>query len=251
VPAPSGTGGTPQRGGGQLVGYISDYTPSIGPMIPGLIVHCVTEIEARGLGEVGIYRVSGAEKDVKALKMRFLNSKTQSLNLSQVDVHVLCGCLKDFLRSLREPLIPTVLWQDFSNAAQACDSPERMNRALYDAIRKLPQPNRDTLAFLIQHFQRVAQCPEIKMPFANIAKVFGPTIVGYSSADPDQEKMMTETYIQALVMEGLLNVPTQYWSQFVDVGPSSSDEQQQQQQQSTNDATRYYTGKLGEDLLLI
>jgi Rac GTPase-activating protein 1 len=72
---------------------------------------------------------------------------------------------------------------------------------------------------IFSQFQRVAQCPEIKMPFANIAKVFGPTIVGYSSGDPDQEKMMTETYIQALVMEGLLNVPTQYWSQFVDVGP--------------------------------
>jgi Rac GTPase-activating protein 1 len=75
-------------------------------------------------------------------------------NLTQIDVHVLCGCIKDFLRSLREPLIPLALWSDFSNAVQSIDSPEQCQRALFDAIHKLPQPNRDTLAYLIQHFQR-------------------------------------------------------------------------------------------------
>jgi Rac GTPase-activating protein 1 len=29
---------------GNLMGYISDYTPTLGPMIPGLIVHCVNEV---------------------------------------------------------------------------------------------------------------------------------------------------------------------------------------------------------------
>lgn len=73
--------------------------------------------------------------------------------LANVDIHVLCGCIKDFLRSLKEPLIPTAQWKDFSNAAQ--NSPEeRRKRELISAVNKLPQANRDTLAFLIQHFQR-------------------------------------------------------------------------------------------------
>lgn len=111
---------------------------------------------------------------------------------------MLCGCIKDFLRHLREPLIPTALWKDFSNATQIMSDDESM-QAMIAAIKKLPFANRDTLAFLIQHFLRVASCEEIRMPKMNIAKVFGPTIVGYSSADPDSHAIFIETMIQAKV----------------------------------------------------
>lgn len=37
------------------------------------------------------------------------------------------------------------------------------------------------------------------MPPTNIAKIFGPTLVGYSSNDPDQHAIFTETIIQASV----------------------------------------------------
>lgn len=51
------------------------------PMVPSLIVHCIREIESRGLGEVGIYRVPGSERDVRALKVRsfsfFFKEKTE------------------------------------------------------------------------------------------------------------------------------------------------------------------------------
>jgi len=32
------------------------------------------------------------------------------------DIHVVCGCLKDFLRSLKESLITYSLWNDFVSA---------------------------------------------------------------------------------------------------------------------------------------
>jgi Rac GTPase-activating protein 1 len=51
------------------MGSIADYTPHTAPMVPSIIVHCVNEVEHRGLNEVGIYRVPGAEKDVKGLKV--------------------------------------------------------------------------------------------------------------------------------------------------------------------------------------
>lgn len=73
--------------------------------------------------------------------------------LSNVDIHVICGCIKDFLRSLREPLIPTNLWKDFSNAVQTVDEKTAVHE-LFAAINKLPQANRDTLAFLVMHLQR-------------------------------------------------------------------------------------------------
>ncbi|KAL9919304.1 rac GTPase-activating protein 1-like [Glossina fuscipes fuscipes] len=87
-----------------LMSHLADYAPEVPPMIPALIVHCVHEIESRGLQEKGIYRVSGSEREIKALKERFLKNKTIP-HLGNIDVHVLCGCIKDFLRSLSDPLI--------------------------------------------------------------------------------------------------------------------------------------------------
>ncbi|KAK7066038.1 Rac GTPase-activating protein 1, partial [Halocaridina rubra] len=131
-------------------GTIADYTPIIPPMVPALVVHCCNEVENRGLNEVGIYRVPGAEKDVKELKERFLRGRGLP-NLSQVDVNVICGTLKDFLRSLKEPLI-THLWNDFASAADKSEAQDS-SAALYQAISELPQPNRDTLAWIITPLQ--------------------------------------------------------------------------------------------------
>lgn len=99
--------------------------------------------------------MSGSEKEVKALKERFIRGKTIP-PLGNCDIHVICGCIKDFLRSLREPIIPTRLWKNFSNAVQNIDDAQAV-RDLYAAINQLPQANRDTLAFLIQHLQRYVE----------------------------------------------------------------------------------------------
>lgn len=210
-------------------GTIANYVPSDGPMVPGLIVHCISEIETRGLTEEGIYRVSGSEKDVKALKERFLRGKSIP-PLGNIDINVVCGCVKDFLRNLREPIIPTNLWKDFANAVQNIDDTQAV-RDLHDAINRLPRANRDTLSFLIQHLQRVANCASTKMPISNLAKVFGPTVVGYSSAEPDNQAMFTETMIQAKVMEHLLAISTDYWSGILNV---DTDTQTSEAEHDTN-----------------
>lgn len=133
-------------------GFISEYVPTDAPMVPGLIVHCVNEVETRGLNEEGIYRVSGSQKEIKLLKERFLRGKSVP-SVGEIDIHVICGCIKDFIRDLREPLIPTKLWADFANAAQNIDDKQAV-RDIHIALNQLPQANRDTLAFLILHLQR-------------------------------------------------------------------------------------------------
>lgn len=60
-------GNTPTCRG--VMGTIADYTPHTAPMVPSIIVHCVNEVDRRGLNEIGIYRVPGADKDVKGLKV--------------------------------------------------------------------------------------------------------------------------------------------------------------------------------------
>lgn len=65
---------------------------------------------------------------------------------------------------------------------------------------------------------RVAQSRECKMPVANIAKVFAPTLVGYSSPHPEPVQMLSEAKIQPKVCidivskraEKLLVLPMSY-----------------------------------------
>ena len=70
-----------------------------------------------GLGEVGIYRVPGSEREVKELKEKFMKGKGTPNLAHVIDIHVVCGCLKDFLRGLKEPLVTYRLWNQFVNSA--------------------------------------------------------------------------------------------------------------------------------------
>ena len=125
------------------------------------------------------------------------------------------SCVKKFLRSLKEPVIPHSLWRTFVDAANNPDTTDA-ETALYQvrnllatliiilgflspfgpnviishtincslsfqAVSELPRPNRDSLAYLILHLQRVADSGECKMSAENLSTVMGPTIVGYSS----------------------------------------------------------------------
>lgn len=192
-------------------GCISDYAPSTPPMVPALMVHCINEVEKRGLTEKGIYRISATDKDVKRLKERFLRG-CGSPSLANEDIHVLCGCIKDFLRSLREPLVTSALWADFMEAARISD-PTDANSAVVQAVSQLPQPNRDTLAFLVLHLQKVAESPECEMGIDNLSKIFGPTLIGYGLMTQPTE-MYNATAQMFCVMQLLLRLSCDYWSQW-------------------------------------
>lgn len=195
-------------------GVLADYVPETSPMIPPLIVHCVSEIEQRGLHEAGLYRLSGADRTVKDLKEKFLRSKTIPVLSKVDDVHAITGLLKDFLRNLKEPLLTFRLNRPFMDAAEVSDDDNSI-ALMYQTIGDLPVANRDTLAFLVLHLQRVADSLDTKMDISNLARVFGPTIVGHSVPNPDPMTILQDTKRQPKVVERLLALPAEYWSQFV------------------------------------
>ncbi|KAM6394903.1 rac GTPase-activating protein 1 [Rhynochetos jubatus] len=211
--------GTPVRIG---EGTLMDFVPSIPPMIPYIIVHCVNEIEQRGLHETGLYRISGCDKTVRELKDKFLRAKNIPLLSKVDDIHAICGLLKDFLRSLKEPLLTFRLNKTFMEAAEIADEDNSI-AAMYQAVGELPQANRDTLAFLMIHLQRVAQSPDTKMDITNLAKVFGPTIVAHAVPDPDPVTLLQDTKRQPKVVERLLLLPMDYWSQLMMVEQENID----------------------------
>lgn len=218
-------------------GTIADYTPLTNPMVPSLIVHCIKEVESRGLTEVGIYRIPGSDKEVKGLKEKFLKGKGVP-NLAQVpDIHVICGTLKEFLRSLKEPLSTHIRWDEFARAANLSDLEDR-KAALRRIINDLPQPNRDTLAYIMLHLQRVAEVPECKMPASNLAKVFGPTLIGYSQTEP--ENVYAETNTGNKIMSELLDLPSQFWQTFMRETEIVQNENDMQKTPSSNSLRSFF-----------
>lgn len=182
-------------------------------MIPALVVYCIKEIEHRGLHEVGLYRVSGSERLVKELKEKLIRGKTLP-PLSKVDdINVITGVLKDFLRNLPEPLLTFQLNKPFMEAAEIQDDGNSL-AVMYQTISELPNPNRDTLACLMIHLQKVSQSVDTKMDVTNLARVFGPTLVGHAVPDPDPMTILHDTNRQPRVIERLLSIPASYWSQF-------------------------------------
>ncbi|XP_064613824.1 rac GTPase-activating protein 1-like isoform X2 [Liolophura sinensis] len=205
---------TPATTTRNFVGVISDYVSNSSPMIPALVVHCIREIEKRGMHEVGIYRVPGSTKQVRELKEKFLKGKVP--NLSHVDdINVVCGCVKDFLLKLKEPLITYRMWQEFVDAATDPHFEHDRSR-LCIAVKNLPPANKDTLAFLIVHLQKVSKRVECRMPASNLATVFGPSVVGNSCPDPSSQQMITESTIQSQVVQALMSIPSDYWMSFTE-----------------------------------
>ncbi|KAM3621604.1 uncharacterized protein V6R79_013406 [Siganus canaliculatus] len=192
---------------------LADFAPVTSPQIPALIIHCIKEIELRGLHEIGLYRVSGHERLVKELKEKLIRGKTlPPLNKTE-DINVVAGVLKDFLRNLPEPLLTFRLNKAFMEAAEIQDEDNSL-AILYQTISELPQPNRDTLACLMIHLQKVSQCVDTKMDVNNLARVFGPTLVGHAVPDPDPMTILHDTNRQPRIVERLLSIPTKYWIQF-------------------------------------
>ncbi|KAF6725286.1 Rac GTPase-activating protein 1 [Oryzias melastigma] len=186
------------------------FAPPTHPRVPQLIVDCVAEIERRGLQERGLYRVPGGERLVKELRERFLQGKS-ALVLNKVqDIHVVCGLLKDFLRKLKEPLITFRLHKTFMEASELADE-DRSWTVLSQAVAELPKANRDTLAFLMLHLHKVMRSPQCQMDLNNLARIFGPTIVGHGMSEPSPTTIMRDTNVQPKVVCRLLSLPEDFW----------------------------------------
>ncbi|KAG7282939.1 hypothetical protein CRUP_018439 [Coryphaenoides rupestris] len=159
----------------------------------------------------GIYRVPGGERLVKDLREKYVAGKGTVALLQKVNqVHVVCGLLKDFLRKLKEPLVTHRLHPNFMQVAEIPDE-DNATALLYQAIGELPKANRDTLAFLMLHFQRVMRSPQCQMDETNLARVFGPTIVGHGMAEPTPRTILMDTTVQPKVILCMLALPEDFW----------------------------------------
>lgn len=209
-------------------GSLGSYVPSNPPHIPAILLRCIQEIEARGLNEVGLYRVTGPDKAIKDLKERMLRPRCQ-VNLRKVeDTTILTGVVKNFLKNLNDAVMTSALSDEFKEAAERSS-----DNHLYSTVAMLPHENRHTLAFMMLHLQKVADSEHCKMPRGNIARVFAPTLVA-SIAMTDMGSMMQDNKRSAKVLERLLALDSTYWQNMMSPNeecsspnPYSNDDQPQ------------------------
>jgi hypothetical protein len=93
-------------------------------------------------------------------------------------VNEIAGVLKLYFRELEDPLFPRQSYDAFMKAARIDDDRLRII-TLHDLVNRLPDPNYNTLRFLMCHLDRVQQQhPHNKMGISNLGIVFGPTLFG-------------------------------------------------------------------------
>ncbi|CAI4227790.1 unnamed protein product [Auanema sp. JU1783] len=203
---------TPSKSRGQTTAYrLKDFCPLSSPMIAYPIIHCVVALENRGLHHEGIYRVPGKKSQVTAVLNELRNSRAIP-KLELQDIEVISDCIKQFLMELRDPLIPKSSREEFVRAALTTNY-TALNVAIFD----LPQPNRDTLAYLILHWQKViGHCQQNKMPKENVARCVALSVMGRSSyARGDLGSASRETGELEKVLLALLTISPVYWQKFI------------------------------------
>ncbi|KAG0343288.1 hypothetical protein BG000_000007 [Podila horticola] len=178
--------------------------------VPMIVEKCITEIEKRGLEEVGIYRVPGAVSAINKLRLCFNSGiKYDELDLESdewKDINVVAGALKQFLRELPEAVTTSQLYDGLIAASALEDYDERL-MTMKDLIRTLPPANYLLLKRIIEHLERVTDYEEINHMYAtNLAIVFGPTLLrpGGSSATSFATSMKNLGHQQSIVRNMIL-----------------------------------------------
>lgn len=82
--------------------------------IPPIVRKCVDSLSITGMIDTeGIFRRSGNHGEIIALKERV--NRGEDVDLKDVNVHVIAGLLKSFLRDLTEPLLTFELYDEITS----------------------------------------------------------------------------------------------------------------------------------------
>ncbi|KAI0046467.1 hypothetical protein FA95DRAFT_1606903 [Auriscalpium vulgare] len=143
--------------------------------IPSIIERCLAEVEARGLTEVGIYRIAGATTEVSSLKDA-LNRGIWPITPT-TDIYAICDLVKSWFRVLPECAFPAFSYFDIINAMKIEDFNTRMDR-VRTIIHALPRHNFDLVKRVVEHLDKVTDYEEQNHMTADaLAIVFSPNLL--------------------------------------------------------------------------
>ncbi|KAF9145477.1 hypothetical protein BGX30_008694 [Mortierella sp. GBA39] len=145
------------------------------PMVPAVLHRCAQFLEAKGVDEVGLYRVPGSHANVQKLKRMFDTGKDYNLlTMDAIDANDIATLLKLYLRELPSPLLPPTLLEQFQSLLT---TDRHICHTLRGILIRLPRPNYVVLSYLCHHLSKIAShSDKTKMTVSNLGVVFAPTL---------------------------------------------------------------------------
>lgn len=139
-------------------------------------ISIVAFIRKNGMETQGIFRESGNVSIIKQIVDDYNLGKEP--NLQELDMREISGVIKQYLRSLPEPLLTFDLYDQFLNVLRSGSKSEK-DAVLYKAlIRSLPNNDRLFLQQLLAMLFDISKNAEVnKMSVSNLAIVFGPSLL--------------------------------------------------------------------------
>ncbi|CAO3631470.1 unnamed protein product [Cunninghamella blakesleeana] len=156
--------------GGSLIEYSTDFNRNV----PLLVTKCIESVDNMGLQKEGIYRVSGRQSNIEALKHAFEENEEMEID-KKYDVFTIATVLKIYLRELEEPLLKI----DMQKRIQYTELRDKQRQLLFlqTILSGLPKSHRETLYVVIRHIANVnANSATNKMNLQNLSVIFTPAI---------------------------------------------------------------------------
>nr|CDS20608.1 rho GTPase activating protein 44 [Echinococcus granulosus] len=128
------------------------------------------------LCEEGIFRIAGSKTKVDTLKSA-LNSLRAGTVISQYDPYVVADAMKQYLRSLPQPLLTSHLLGEWTRALEIKDTAVQLRRLRQIAHRMPPEYERNA-GYLFRFLHRFTEYSvRNRMTPAGLAIIFGPSLL--------------------------------------------------------------------------
>ncbi|KAH9639806.1 hypothetical protein HF086_002951 [Spodoptera exigua] len=164
------------RGGARL--RRGQWAAPLEARLPAVLVSCVRVIATYGLRQQGIFRVSGSQVEMQALRAAFERGEDPLAGVRDAsDMNSVCGLLKLYLREVRPPLLAPALQERLLAAAALADDAAFVRRSRA-ALAALPLPALLVLRYLFAFLAHLAEHADHNMMDAwNLAICLGPTLM--------------------------------------------------------------------------
>jgi hypothetical protein len=148
--------------------------------VPRIVTTMIDAVRTRGgYGVEGIFRISAVKDDLDGLKKQI---DSGDYDIKTPSPHIPAGMLKQWMRELAEPLIPTSLYNDAITAARNGSGDDAMK-----VVKQVAPTTRailDMLAAMSSEISNDTNKPTSRMGIENLAIVFAPSFLRYFIISP-------------------------------------------------------------------
>jgi hypothetical protein len=141
--------------------------------IPIVLVALTSALIKTGTDQEGIFRVPGNKTRIDGLKARIAEGD-YDFDDERANIHDLASLLKEWLQSLKDPVIPASLYEK-------CTESVSKPKECIAVVEELPQLNKSVLKYIISFLQTHVLRPEIqkitRMDIKSVATTFAPCLM--------------------------------------------------------------------------